>query len=148
MEISGNVLVDTNVYLRILRSADYARRHYDRFAELSPRIFLCSVVAGELYAGARSAEAVKSVDELLRVFLRTGRVVFPNHRDWSQMGRVAAVLWNARRDLRSRLPSLQNDILIALSARRVGATITTENESDFRLIGKHISIKLLPLMPS
>jgi len=35
------------------------------------------------------------------------------------------------------LPALLNDILIALCARRIGATLLTHNGQDFRLIRRH-----------
>ena len=39
------------------------------------------------------------------------------------------------------------DILIAASAREVGATIITENVVDFTLIGRHIDIAFVPPWP-
>jgi predicted nucleic acid-binding protein len=41
------------------------------------------------------------------------------------------------RGWRSKLPALLNDVLIALSARRIGATVVTYNGKDFRLIRRH-----------
>jgi len=41
------------------------------------------------------------------------------------------------RSWRSKLPALLNDILIALSARRIGATVVTHNARDFRLIQRY-----------
>jgi predicted nucleic acid-binding protein len=41
------------------------------------------------------------------------------------------------RSWRSKLPALLNDILIALCARRIGATLLTYNGKDFRLIRRH-----------
>ena len=70
MEISGHVLFDTNVYLRVLRSEAYARSHLERFTRLAPRTYLCSVVVAELYAGARTLSGVRLIDGLLAPYLR------------------------------------------------------------------------------
>ncbi len=63
------------------------------------------------------------------------------------MGKVAARLLRTAPGYRSKLPALQNDILIALSAKRVGATIVSENEKDFVLIQRFVSFSLFPLSP-
>jgi predicted nucleic acid-binding protein len=139
LETSGNVLFDTNIYLRVLRSEDYARGHLERFRRLAPRTYLCSVVAAELYAGARTLGGMRLVDGLLAPYVRIGRVTFPNHNDWLDMGKVAAEIGIADAGSRVRATALENDILIALSAKRVGAVVVTENEKDFSLIRKHVS---------
>ena len=43
-------------------------------------------------------------------------------------------LFNAKTE---KLPALLNDILIALCARRIGATLLTYNRDNFRLIRRH-----------
>jgi predicted nucleic acid-binding protein len=40
------------------------------------------------------------------------------------------------------LPRLLNDVLIALCARRVGATLVTYNRADFQLIRRHVPLAL------
>lgn len=65
MAISANILFDTNIYLRVLSSDAYAAHHYERFAQLAPRTYLCSVVAGELYAGTYTVQTRRLVDGLL-----------------------------------------------------------------------------------
>jgi predicted nucleic acid-binding protein len=139
LELSGHVLFDTNIYLRVLRSEAYARRHLERFARLAPRTYLCSVVAAELYAGARTLSGVRLIDGLLAPYLRVGRVAFPNHNDWLDMGKTAAEIGLIDRGSRFRVTAIENDILIALSAKRVGAVVVTENARDFSLIREHLS---------
>ncbi len=147
MAFSGNVLFDTNIYLRVIYSAEYARRHREHFARLAPRIHLCSVVAGELYAGAHTVQAIRLIDGMLAPYVRVNRLVFPNHNDWVDMGKVAAGILSAHPGYRSKLPALQNDILIALSARRIGATVVSENAKDIALIQKFISFSFLVIPP-
>jgi hypothetical protein len=44
--------------------------------------------------------------------------------------------------MRSRLPALLDDVLMAPSARRIGATAFTYNGDDFRLVRKHRELAL------
>jgi predicted nucleic acid-binding protein len=39
--------------------------------------------------------------------------------------------------------AFQNDVLIALTARRHGATIVTANRSDFEILGRELGIAVL-----
>lgn len=143
----AKVLFDTNIYLRVLHSDSYERQHHARFAQLAPRMYLCSVVAAEIYAGAHTVQSVRLVDRLLAPYLKSGRVVFPPHSDWVTMGKVVAIIVRQAPSYRSKLPALQNDILIALSAKRCGATLVTENEADFVLIQRFVSFSLFPFPP-
>jgi predicted nucleic acid-binding protein len=43
--------------------------------------------------------------------------------------------------------SLFQDILIAATAREIGATIITENHTDFALIGNHVDIAFVSPFP-
>lgn len=147
MATSGNIFFDTNIYLRVFYSAEYARHHQQRFARLAPHTYLCSVVAGELYAGAHTLQTARLVDGLLAPYVRVQRLVFPNHNDWVDMGKVTASILQARPAYRSKLSALQNDILIALSAKRIGATVVSENVKDFTLLQQFVSFCLLA-MPS
>lgn len=147
MATSANILFDTNIYLRVLHSELYARRHQERFARFAPRTYLCSVVAAELYAGAHTVQSLRLIETLLAPYLRVRRYVFPNHNDWVAMGKVAARILRATPGYRSKLPALQNDILISLCARRIGATIVSENGEDFILIQRSVSFSLLVLAP-
>jgi hypothetical protein len=148
LETSGVVLFDTNIYLRVLRSEAYARSHLQRFARLAPRTYLCSVVAAELYAGARTLRGARVIDGLLAPYLKVSRVVFPNHNDWLSMGKAVAEIVIAEPGYRSRVTTLQNDILIALSAKRVGAVVVTENEKDFSLIRDHVPVAFVAMRPA
>ena len=73
---------------------------------------------------------------------RTGRVVSPTFADWIETSKVVAAIEEKDRSWRSKLPMLLNDILIALCARRVGATLITYNKDDFRLIRRHKDFSL------
>lgn len=148
LAILTNILFDTNIYLRVLSSDAYAAHHHERFAQFAPRTYLCSVVAGELYAGTHTARTRRLVDGLLAPYHRVNRLVFPLPGDWERMGKVMADIARKQPSYRSKLPALQNDVLIALSAIRIGATVVSENTKDFVLIRQFVTFSLLSLSPS
>ena len=76
------------------------------------------------------------METLLAPFEKAGRIVTPSHREWKQTGDILAKVLELRPDLKSKLPSLVNDCLLALSARALGATLYTRNRNDFMLLQK------------
>ncbi len=75
-------------------------------------------------AGARTRIGKMHVETLLAPFERVGgRIVTPNQRQWREAGDMLAGLLELRPDLKSKLPALVNDCLLALSARATGATL-------------------------
>jgi predicted nucleic acid-binding protein len=100
------------------------------------------VVAYELFVNARDARTQTLVQEFTRPMVRTARVVSPTFDDWIEASRIVTAIEVKDRGWRSKLPSLLNDILIALCARRIGATLLTHNRDDFRLIRRHKDFSL------
>lgn len=100
-----------------------------------------AVVLSELRRGARGRDAERFVANLYD--LATIRWE-PSVADWWEAGRLVRNIgdnqgWdiNKRRDF-------QNDALIALTARRHGATIVTASSSDFDLLRSELRISVLP----
>ena len=137
-----NYLLDTNVYLGAFRSEDNKAQFRRTFFPLLPATFLCSVVAYELYINAQDRHSRDLVQEFLRPMQRTGRVVTPTFIDWVEASTIVAALEEKEKGWRSKLPALLNDILIALCARQIGATLLTYNRDDFRLIRRHKEFSL------
>jgi predicted nucleic acid-binding protein len=73
---------------------------------------------------------------------RTGRIVSPAFDDWIDASEVVTAIEERDRGWRSKLPALLNDVLIALAARRIGATLVTYNGDDFRLIRRRRGFSL------
>jgi len=127
-------LIDTDLYIDLIQSGTtlpLIRELYDKDA---PGIYFSSVVAQELLAGARSLAGRNRVEILFRPFERVGRVVTPSHGHWKEAGGLLAKVLQDRPDLKSKLPALVNDCLLALSARSLGATLYTRNRGDFTLL--------------
>ena len=123
------MLFDTSVYITALRRGDLATLNLRRIARGAP-LWLSSVVLEELYAGAcgRNRNAVESLE---RDFDRAGRILVPNLTDWTQTGKVLALV-AAKYDYEQiGKGRLTNDALIAMSAGRLGITVITANARDF-----------------
>lgn len=136
-------LIDTDLYIDLIQSGltlPLIREIYDKD---TPGIYFSSVVAQELLAGARSPAARRRVEILYRPFERVGRVVTPSHSQWKDAGGILAKVLDDRPDLKTKLPALVNDCLLALSARSLGASLYTRNRDDFILLQSVRSFSLV-----
>jgi predicted nucleic acid-binding protein len=88
-------------------------------------------VLEELYAGVGDRDR-HVVERLQRNFDRAKRILVPNPSDWTQAGRVPARLAAKYRYQQIGQGRLTNDALIAMSAGRLGISVITTNERDFR----------------
>jgi predicted nucleic acid-binding protein len=122
------VLLDTNVYI------DWLNRGLREDLFLGPGLvrYLSAVVVMELRAGAGTRAARHGVDELVRAYGAGGRLIAPPEGAFDRAGTVLRRLRLAGHEVRSA--SLVADVLIALSARSVGATVVTANVADFESI--------------
>jgi predicted nucleic acid-binding protein len=100
------------------------------------------VVAAELRAGSTTESARRAVHEFTWWADRVGRVVTPGASDWERAGDVLGRIRRTEPRLRSRVSTLWNDILIALSARQIGATLVTLNVEDFHLLRRYVRFEL------
>ena len=129
------LLFDTSIYVSILRNAAFAAEFRPRYLRDIPLTYFSSVVVQELLAGAHTSRQRRQVAALYEPFERVRRIITPSHLVWKEVGRVIAVVLEKTPQLRRKLASgLLNDILIALSARSMGARVVTGNSQDFRLI--------------
>ena len=135
-------VIDTGVYIDLIRGGPSLLIVQELYAKETPGIYFSSVVAQELFAGAHSVSGRRRVQTLVAPFERSGRIVTPTHRDWKETGDVLARILRASPEIKSRLPRLVNDCLIALSARSLGATVYTRNRADFALLQRthHFSL--------
>lgn len=135
-------LLDTNVYLGAFRSEHRKAQFRRTFFPLLPATFLSSVVAYEIYVNAKDGRTRDLMKEFIRPLEQAGRVIAPAFDDWVEASAIVTGIEQKDRGWRSKLPGLLNDILIALCARRIGATLLTYNRDDFRLIHRHKDFSL------
>lgn len=135
-------LFDTNVYLEAVRSEEARTQFRKTFYPLLPATYLSAVVSYELAVNAYNRRTQTLLQDFVRPMERTGRVITPTFNDWVTASEVVTAIEENEKSWRSKLPALLNDILIALSARRIGATLLTYNREDFRLIRRHTDFSL------
>lgn len=127
-------MIDSDLYIELLRTGAY----HDIIAEIymreTPNIFFSSVVAQELLSGVINETGRKNVEAILFPFEKRGRIVTPGHSVWKDAGQILSKLRAANPHLKSKIPQMINDALIAMSARSIGATVVTLNSSDFEAI--------------
>ena len=84
----------------------------------------------ELYAGT-SPRNRRVLERLERDFERARRILVPSLTDWTQTGKVLALLAAKYDYERIGQGRLTNDALVAISAGRSGITVITANARDF-----------------
>ena len=116
-----------------------------RFLPLVFQTFLSGVVVEELYAGALNPGAVRLIERYVGTLERAGRVATPTFQDWKEAGDLVARITRKEPGRKRKIQQMLNDILLALSARRIGADLFTFNRGDFELIRRYkpFSLKVL-----
>ena len=141
--------VDTNVHVHAFRDPAFGERlrqfHQQRLATL----VLSAVVAHELAVGALTPSKERALlRNLVEPFRVRQRLHVPARQTWELAARLDRRL-RRRAALTSRLRSRSfgNDLLIAASARELGAVILTENSKDFAAISTVIDIGYIEPWP-
>ena len=99
-----------------------------------------AVVLSELRRGARSPAARQRVEGLFRL----ARIVWePTSADWWDAGKLVRDVGDREGWEVNKRREFQNDTLIALTARRYGATVVTANHADFSLLKSRLHIGVL-----
>lgn len=132
------VVIDTNLYIDWLNVG----RHEDVLFARDAVKYLSAVVILELYAGARSPRDRRIVGNVVAAFDRASHLLVPSGMVYEEAGHVLRALQQSRGRQVARSGSLVNDVLIALSARSIGATVVTNNASDFAAIRDVRAFKL------
>jgi predicted nucleic acid-binding protein len=127
-----NYALDSNCYIDASRDATAFAALSKFVAWAAPRLYVSSVVAAELRAGARSARDRKLVeDRVLSPFVRRDRVLTPSAAAWDALGRTLAVLREREGLQLAQTPrSFAFDILTAYSCREHGVVLVTGNVRD------------------
>jgi predicted nucleic acid-binding protein len=113
------VVLDTNLYI------DWMNRGLREAFMIGPGFvrYLSAVVQMELRVGARTLPARRAVDQLQRAYRTAGRVVAPDAQLFDTAGRTLRALHEMGREVRRS--SLVGDVLIAHTARSLGASLVT-----------------------
>ena len=121
-------VLDTNIISQILRRNATVLGRLGETADDGDDLFMCPVVFYELWRGLSYHGAERQLDEL-NAFARTLQWVDYDRVMWVD----AARLWADER--RRGRPHDDADLLIAGFARRLRATLVTNNTTDFADLG-------------
>jgi len=111
------------------------------FLELNKfyHITFSSVVLMELIAGAYEIKEQRLIEQIKANFT----VVTVNERQWYLVGKTMMKLRKTTKTDPLRVKSLLADVLIAISARDIGAVLITRNAKDFKLIKEVLDFNYL-----
>ena len=124
------VVIDTNIYIDWFN----AGRHEDILFQRAAVKHLSAVVLLELRAGASDAHDRRLVQRVESAFAKAGRILVPSRRVFADAGDTLRRLQARRGFNLTTSHSIVNDVLIALSARSIGATVITQNAGHYRAI--------------
>jgi len=128
-------VLDTSVYIENFRTGRFTQRIVD-----SPFLFRgVSMVIHELLRGARHADERDFALDLAANL----RIYTPTERIWQESGDIVARLAAAKDYEKRKIQELSFDVLIALTARSIGATVITLNRQDFEDIQGFRRFRLL-----
>jgi len=133
-------ILDTNVYI-----GHWERGFYEESLEAIRRAYIIrhsAVVLSELRRGARTRDA----ERLVMTLYKLARICWePISNDWWEAGRLVRKIGDQEGWETSKRRDFQNDALIALTARRHGATVVTADYRDFELLARELRITVLPV---
>jgi predicted nucleic acid-binding protein len=132
--MSDVVIFDTSILIDELRTG----RHRERIQSISALIRTSAVVLAELWRGATQAAEW----EFLRTLAKNHPVLTPTEKNWLESGAILGRIHAARGFAPHKLRDLHFDVLIALTARSVGARLITTNRADFEVIYHYRKFRL------
>ena len=124
--------IDTSAYI----SYFYHGHHDEEMTNLLKTSvpWLHSTVFEELLAGARSGREFRDLYRYKEPFVRSERLITPTDNDWTETGHIINQLIKKIGGPSAKSVSLTHDVLLAVSARRLGIRVITENKKDFEKI--------------
>ena len=132
--VTGRILLDTNVFVDYLRFGHHGSWVWGG-GEARIR-FLSAIVLMELRVGAITPRRRRVVDRIRDAF-SAERVVAPTAALFDHAGELFRIIHGNGPERRDRLAPM-NDVLIALTAWRIGATVVTRNTGEFIRIAQHL----------
>ncbi len=142
-------ILDSNIYIDGFNNPDFVAEFREFHQTHLPRIVLSAVVLSELLVGANSPQRVWALRRsLIEPFKSRRRIFVPTLQTWesaSTVDRRLHTLGSFDSSLAQR--GFFNDILIAASAREMGATVITKNLTDFTLIARVLDVRFAPPWP-
>jgi predicted nucleic acid-binding protein len=141
-------LIDSNVYVHAAREVAFGESLRSFHQRNLPSLVLSAVVVHELLVGAVPSIERSFRKGILEPFRLRHRLHVPARQTWDLATRIDRRLRrNKNLESKLRTRSFFNDMLIAASAREIGATVVTENSQDFRIIADAVDIRYIEPWP-
>ena len=131
-----SALIDTNVYI-----AHWERGlHTQALATIHASYLVrhAAVVLSELRRGARTPKARRIVEHLHRL---AAAIWEPLADDWWEGAKLIRDVGDQQGWETTKRREFQNDVLLALTARRHGAAVVTSNRADFQLLARRLPVR-------
>jgi predicted nucleic acid-binding protein len=146
---SRKLVLDANCFIDASRTEAGADAFAAFCARAAPRLYLSTVVAAELRAGAGNARERRTLERrVLSPYVRRRRLLNPSSAAWEALGTTLARLVEDEgvvlADVRK---SLMFDILIAWSCREIGAVLVSRNMKDLSRIAKVFTFEYVAPYP-
>ncbi|MBE7444244.1 MAG: type II toxin-antitoxin system VapC family toxin [Planctomycetia bacterium] len=132
------VIFDTSIYIPFINDGIAYPAGEPNVNPGKQMLYLSAVVIEELYAGAFDTQSIKLLDTLYKTFKSLNRLLIPDAADWQKTGKVIANIGKKYGFEGIFLSKITNDVLIAVSARRIGARVITNNVKDFSRIKEFV----------
>ena len=146
---SRKFVLDTNCFIDASRTEAGADAFAAFCARAAPRLYLSSVVAAELRAGAGNASERRTLERrVLSPYVRRRRLLNPSSAAWEALGTTLARLVEDEglvlADVRK---SFMFDILVAWFCREIGAVLVSRNTKDLSKIAKVFTFEFVAPYP-
>lgn len=135
------VVFDTNIYIGLFNRG-INQNEINGFNKV---MYLVHPVLHELWIGAKGKKEISHLIRFGATFIRLGRLVVPSSSTQVMIGQACQKLRSSGR-LNPGHPRIYNDVCIAVLARQIGATVVTENISDFKEIHQTVDFKFRRVM--
>lgn len=142
-------VLDTNCYIDAARDPAKLAALGEFTTWAVPHLYLSSVVGAELRVGVRSSRERRRLERLvLGPFVRRGRLITPGTAAWDALGLTLATLRSSTGlDPALATRAFAFDVLLAYSAREVGAVVVTSNGRDMERIRTVFMFEFVPPYP-
>ena len=122
-------MFDTNVYISYIRD----RSHSTELQRRGTVKYLAAIVLMELWAGTKTKNAKKLIDQLQKPYVRAGRIVTLSASKFIAMGQFFADL-PSQYDTLAKNAGFVNDVHLALTTISMVALLYTEDKTHFQII--------------
>ncbi len=129
--MSNIVLFDTCIYIPLIRQGkllEFANQNSEK------DVYLSVIVAQELYAGVQDPFTKRALHHFYSVFKKHNFLITPSEQEWVFCGEILSEVGKQYGFEIIKKSRLVNDVLIALSCKRIDATLITSNLKDFKII--------------